>query len=418
MVSGGPTSSPRWSAFRVAVPAPIAIKRLASPRRRSRCAPARTSRSPAPIACDGGALAVSIWVWLAPGRPARRGVARWSRAGATEGPRAGRWCSTPSGGRASRWRAAAASTARSRAAAAARSLVPGRGTARPGGRDRLRGALRRRGGGPGGLRARERPRPAAPARRPGRCCSAPSNASRAGRPSRTSTASSRRRASSPAGPGAELRARARAAGRAVVNGPLRAVTGRRWSGDVHDWRWARRPVRRDALPRRRRRRPRLGADIRGRIAGDCPSGVYAVVLAAGGARGCGPVRRRRAPMPAPRDDAPCCCRVHLSRLLLRARRPRGRGLDRARGPLGRAQPAPLPLRPPRGRLGVYEAILLRPLTQLRPGYRCPQHGGPHGLAQDLILLGFLERRGIEFEVLTDHDLHAEGVGGARRPRAR
>src|SRR5690606_31047712 len=33
--------------------------------------------------------------------------------------------------------------------------------------------------------------------------------------------------------------------------------------------------------------------------------------------------------------------------------------------------------------GVYEASILRPLTQLRPGYRSPQHGGPHGLAQDL-----------------------------------
>jgi N,N-dimethylformamidase len=59
--------------------------------------------------------------------------------------------------------------------------------------------------------------------------------------------------------------------------------------------------------------------------------------------------------------------------------------------------------------GVYEASLLRPLSQLRPGYRCPQHGGPHGLAQDLILLRFLARRGLAADVLTDHDLHAEGA---------
>ena len=59
--------------------------------------------------------------------------------------------------------------------------------------------------------------------------------------------------------------------------------------------------------------------------------------------------------------------------------------------------------------GVYEASLLRPLTQLGPSYRCAQHGGPHGLAQDLILLGFLARRGIEVDLLTDHDLHAEGA---------
>ena len=44
-------------------------------------------------------------------------------------------------------------------------------------------------------------------------------------------------------------------------------------------------------------------------------------------------------------------------------------------------------------VGVYEASLLRPLTQLRPGYRCPQHGGPHGLAQDLILIGWLRAAG-------------------------
>ena len=64
--------------------------------------------------------------------------------------------------------------------------------------------------------------------------------------------------------------------------------------------------------------------------------------------------------------------------------------------------------------GVYEASLLRPLTQLRPGYRCPQHGGPHGLAQDLILLAFLQRRGIEVDLLTDHDLHEEGAAALGR----
>ena len=65
-------------------------------------------------------------------------------------------------------------------------------------------------------------------------------------------------------------------------------------------------------------------------------------------------------------------------------------------------------------VGVYEASLLRPLTQLRPGYRCSQHGGPHGLAQDLILLDWLRRRGIDFDVVTDHDLARRGRGGAGR----
>jgi N,N-dimethylformamidase len=60
--------------------------------------------------------------------------------------------------------------------------------------------------------------------------------------------------------------------------------------------------------------------------------------------------------------------------------------------------------------GVYEASLLRPLTQMRPGYSCHQHGGPHCLAQDLILCDWLRRNGIPFDVVTDHDLDSEGAG--------
>jgi N,N-dimethylformamidase len=59
--------------------------------------------------------------------------------------------------------------------------------------------------------------------------------------------------------------------------------------------------------------------------------------------------------------------------------------------------------------GVYEASLLRPLTQMRPDYSSHQHGGPHCLAQDLILCAWLRRNGITFDVVTDHDLDAEGA---------
>ena len=198
-----------------------------------------------------------------------------------------------------------------------------------------------------------------------------------------------------------------------VNGPLRAVTGRRWSGDVHDWRCAAdqyeamhfhsdatddlgwEPSLELELPerpgeRRLRRDPRVrwGRRVRGRGS-----------LRRAPARRRGAGRERR---PAPD--------LHLPRLLLRARC--ARGSSKSPGPedrwVARNRLRSLYDRYDDG-CGVYEASTRRPLTQLRPGYRCPQHGGPHGLAQDLILLAFLERRGLAADLLTDHDLHAEGA---------
>ena len=182
--------------------------------------------------------------------------------------------------------------------------------------------------------------------------------------------------------------------------PLRqrpAAGGHRasWRGDVHDWRLA--PEQYGAMHfhadavddlgwepsfelelAESLRRRRLRARARGRRR----RGPWSRSSSAAPRGGAGRAERR------PAAD------LHLPRLLVRARR-------------ARARPAPSE---PEDRWvaehglrslydrhadggGVYEASLLRPLTQLRPGYRCPQHGGPHGLAQDLILLGWLARRG-------------------------
>ncbi len=145
------------------------------------------------------------------------------------------------------------------------------------------------------------------------------------------------------------------------------------------------------------------------VAPDCPSGVYAAVLAAAGCEDMVPFVVRRAPGAAAAPNvvllpsftylAYSCERAAPA--LAGSERPEDRWV---------AENRLLSLydRHADG-VGAYEASLLRPLTQLRPGYRCAQHGGPHGLAQDLILLGFLERRGIRADLLTDHDLDREGA---------
>lgn len=59
--------------------------------------------------------------------------------------------------------------------------------------------------------------------------------------------------------------------------------------------------------------------------------------------------------------------------------------------------------------GVAYASARRPLLNMRPDYRYWLTGCAHGLGADLALLRWLSARGTEFEVLTDHDLHARPV---------
>ena len=51
----------------------------------------------------------------------------------------------------------------------------------------------------------------------------------------------------------------------------------------------------------------------------------------------------------------------------------------------------------------------RPIVSMRPRYRLPAMGFPWALPADLSLLWWLEHAGYDFDVLTDHDLHAEGA---------
>lgn len=51
----------------------------------------------------------------------------------------------------------------------------------------------------------------------------------------------------------------------------------------------------------------------------------------------------------------------------------------------------------------------RPLLNIRPGYVMWAFSRPREFSADLMMIGFLEREGISYEILTDHDLHARGA---------
>ena len=59
----------------------------------------------------------------------------------------------------------------------------------------------------------------------------------------------------------------------------------------------------------------------------------------------------------------------------------------------------------------------RPIINVRPRHRNAATGITWGLPADLSLLWWLERAGYDFEILTDHDLHAEGVAALHPYRA-
>ena len=195
-----------------------------------------------------------------------------------------------------------------------------------------------------------------------------------------------------------------------VNGPLRAVTGEAWRGDVHDWRLA--PEQYAAMHFHADAVDDLGWEpsFELELPDSLRSGAYALELAAGGAVDRIGFVVRRAAGAEPAANAVLLPTFTYLAYSCELATPRLAGSQRAED----RWVAERGLRSLYDRhddgCGVYEASIRRPLTQLRPDYRCSQHGGPHCLGQDLILLGWLDRRGIGFELLTDHDLHAEGVG--------
>lgn len=59
--------------------------------------------------------------------------------------------------------------------------------------------------------------------------------------------------------------------------------------------------------------------------------------------------------------------------------------------------------------GVCFSSSKRPILNVRPGYIMWAFSRPREFSADLMMLGFLEREGIPYEILTDHDLHERGA---------
>lgn len=59
----------------------------------------------------------------------------------------------------------------------------------------------------------------------------------------------------------------------------------------------------------------------------------------------------------------------------------------------------------------------RPILNIRPKHRMSSMGMPWGLPADLSLIWWLEHSGLDYEIITDHDLHAEGIDAIRPYRA-
>lgn len=59
--------------------------------------------------------------------------------------------------------------------------------------------------------------------------------------------------------------------------------------------------------------------------------------------------------------------------------------------------------------GVCYSSWKRPIINMRPGYRMAGMNFPWALPADLSLLWWLEHAGYDYDLITDHDVHAEGV---------
>ena len=59
--------------------------------------------------------------------------------------------------------------------------------------------------------------------------------------------------------------------------------------------------------------------------------------------------------------------------------------------------------------GVPHSSWRRPIVSMRPRFRMPSMNFPWALPADLSLIWWLDHAGYDYDVLTDHDLHAEGV---------
>ena len=59
--------------------------------------------------------------------------------------------------------------------------------------------------------------------------------------------------------------------------------------------------------------------------------------------------------------------------------------------------------------GTFLSSWRRPVLNMRPGYNMPLVAGPHQFSADMELLAWLDSRGVDYDVITDDDLHSRGL---------
>lgn len=194
----------------------------------------------------------------------------------------------------------------------------------------------------------------------------------------------------------------------LVNAPARAMTGSGWTGETLDWRTA--PEQYGAVHFHEDDLADAGwtAGARLKLPEDLRSGVYAVRLRSGGHT----------------DHVPFAVRATAAKADVAFLLPTFTYLayanEQTGDPAVMTDPLDVALRanPGFGKSlydrhrdgsGICHSTALRPVLTLRPDYRHWHYDAPRHFGADLYLADWLEHSGVEFDVLTDHDLHAEGA---------
>ena len=195
----------------------------------------------------------------------------------------------------------------------------------------------------------------------------------------------------------------------LVNAPRRAVTSSRWTGEAHDWTIV--PGHYDAIHFHEDDLADCDwpADLELAVPADAPSGVYAVKLES--ERGVAhaplyvrPAHKARVVFLASTFSylaytnsvwaSPGGARAELAH-------PRDAGLARRYGLSTYSRH--------RDGSGVGLVSARRPLLHATPGFLGEALGGQVAFNDDLRIIAWLDRVGLPYDVVTDHDLHARGA---------
>jgi N,N-dimethylformamidase len=208
----------------------------------------------------------------------------------------------------------------------------------------------------------------------------------------------------------------------TVNLPMRAVTGANWTAHEVDWTKARSEYGAIRFHDDDLENAEWEPDFSFEVPGDLASGVYAMRLRAGGRAEdylpffVRPPRDRataQIAFLAPTNSYLAYANEHYSWTNEEfAATTAGFG-----NPLERLQPQDEYMRDERLKSiydqhadgsGVSTSSWLRPMVSLRPKFFMQLIRAPHQFNADLHLIDWLDAKGFEHDVITDHDLHAEG----------